>query len=145
MGSTYRAPRLVFSRGRTVRPQDDQRAVSAMQALGQASRLAIFRLLVRHEPDGLPVGVIAERLEAPQNTISAHLAVLSRAQLVLSTRRSRSVFYRVDMEGVRWLVSYLLTGCCGGDAAKCEVVENLLQQVCCPSAASSPRRTKAKA
>jgi hypothetical protein len=79
MSDVSRAPRLVFSRSGSVRQQADQRAVSAMQALGQASRLAIFRLLLRYEPKGLAVGTIAERLKFPQNTVSAHLSILGRA------------------------------------------------------------------
>lgn len=142
--TTYRAPRLVFSRGRRIRRPDDQHAVAAMQALGQDSRLAIFRLLLQAEPDGLAVGAIAERLEAPQSTVSAHLSVLSRAQLVLSTRRSRSVCYRADLEGIQWLVTYLLADCCGGDPAKCEAIGTLLREVCCPLAARSVRRARAK-
>lgn len=106
MSSTYQSPRLVFSRGRLVRRPDDQRAVAAMQALGQDSRLAIFRLLLGAEPEGLAVGIIAERLKAPQNTIFAHLSVLSRAQLVLSARRSRSVRYQADLEGIQWPERY---------------------------------------
>lgn len=132
MSDVFRAPRLVFSRSGPVRQQADQRAVSAMQALGQSSRLAIFRLLLRYEPKGLAVGMIAEHLEFPQNTVSAHLFILARALLVKSTRISRSVCYRVDLAGVHWLVSYLLADCCGGDPAKCASVESLLQAVCCP-------------
>lgn len=145
MSSTYRAPRLVFSRGRLVRRPDDQRAVAAMQALGQDSRLAIFRLLLRAEPEGLAVGLIAERLKAPQNTISAHLSVLSRAQLVVSTRLSRSVCYRADLQGIQWLVGYLLADCCGGDSTKCETIETLLQEVYCPPAGRAQRRARARA
>ena len=49
-----------------------------------------FRLLVRHEPDGLPAGEIARQLDVPQNTLSAHLAILARTGLVRAERQSRS-------------------------------------------------------
>jgi DNA-binding transcriptional ArsR family regulator len=134
-----RAPRLVFSRSGADRQHADQRAVAALGALGQSSRLAIFRLLIRHEPKGLAVGAIAERVGAPQNTVSAHLAILARAELVRSTRQSRSVHYRVDLAGVHWMISYLLADCCGGDPAKCASIETLLHDICCLSKVATRR------
>jgi DNA-binding transcriptional ArsR family regulator len=50
-----------------------------------------FRLLVSHEPHGLAAGEIARRAAVPHNTMSAHLAVLSRAGLVRPERRGRSI------------------------------------------------------
>jgi hypothetical protein len=47
---------------------DTESALAALNALSQSTRLEIFRLLVRHEPDGLPAGDVARRLELPQNT-----------------------------------------------------------------------------
>lgn len=87
-----------------------------MAALSQATRLETFRLLVRHEPDGLPAGEIAKAIGVPQNTMSAHLAVLTRAGLALSERQSRSVIYRADLNGLRALMMYLVEDCCGGRA-----------------------------
>lgn len=122
-------PRLVYSRSRVTHRHADLRAVNTMQALGENSRLAIFRLLMRAEPDGLAVGIIAERLRSPQNTISAHLAVLSRAQLVSNVRQSRTVVYRVNLGGLYWLVAHILADCCHGDSVKCETVEALLREL----------------
>jgi ArsR family transcriptional regulator len=64
-------------------------ATAALAALAQATRLETFRLLVRHEPDGLPAGEVARQLDIPQNTMSAHLAILTRAGLAGSERHSR--------------------------------------------------------
>ena len=100
-----------------------------MQALGQSTRLSIFRLLVQHEPVGLPVGGIALRLESPQNTTSVHLATLARAQLVRSTRYGRSVHYRADLDGLRWLIAALLADCCQDDPALDASLASLLQRV----------------
>jgi ArsR family transcriptional regulator, arsenate/arsenite/antimonite-responsive transcriptional repressor len=66
-------------------------AIEALSALAQPTRLDAFRLLVRHEPDGLPAGDVAERLRTPQNTMSAHLAILSRSGLIRGERRGRSI------------------------------------------------------
>src|SRR3546814_1717663 len=61
---------------------ETESAITALSALAQATRLETFRLLVRHEPEGLAAGDIARSLDVPQNTMSAHLAILARAGLV---------------------------------------------------------------
>ena len=91
-------------------------AILALAALAQPTRLDAFRLLVRHEPDGLAAGDISDRLAVPANTMSAHLGVLSRAGLITSERRSRSIIYRADLDRVRDLVLFLLKDCCDGRA-----------------------------
>jgi ArsR family transcriptional regulator, arsenate/arsenite/antimonite-responsive transcriptional repressor len=63
---------------------DNSSAITALGALAQSTRLETFRLLVRHEPDGIPAGELARLVDVPQNTMSAHLATLSRAGLVKS-------------------------------------------------------------
>lgn len=99
---------------------ETESALFALAALSQSTRLETFRLLVRHEPDGVAAGEIAAQLAVPANTMSAHLGVLSRAGLVASERRSRSVIYRADLDRLRDLVLFLLNDCCGGRAALCE-------------------------
>jgi ArsR family transcriptional regulator len=98
------------------------RALAALAALGQQTRLAIFRFLVSHEPCGMPVGEIALAMQCPQNTTSGHLAILARAQLVTNQRQGRSVVYRADLNGMRWLLEYLLADCCNGDPSLCITV-----------------------
>ena len=61
-------------------------ALAALAALGQPSRLAIVRLLMRSEPEGMPAGSIAEAIGCPQNTLSSHLSILARSGLVRGTR-----------------------------------------------------------
>lgn len=94
-------------------------AISALGALAQSTRLDVFRLLVRNEPEGLAAGEVARRLDVPQNTMSAHLAILARAGLVQSERQSRSIIYRADLDGLRTLVLFLLNDCCAGSAELC--------------------------
>jgi ArsR family transcriptional regulator, arsenate/arsenite/antimonite-responsive transcriptional repressor len=65
-------------------------ALNAFGALSQETRLKIFRLLVRHAPDGLPVGEIARRLHLPGPTLSFHLNVLAAANLVRPQKNGRS-------------------------------------------------------
>lgn len=98
---------------------DNSEAISALAALAQSTRLDVFRLLVRHEPDGLPVGELARVIEVPQNTMSAHLATLSRAGLVTGERQSRSIIYRANLDALRELTVFLVKDCCGGNADLC--------------------------
>ncbi len=97
----------------------DAHAQAALAALGQQTRLRIFRLLTRNEPSGITVGAIAQAIQCPQNTTSSHLAILARAQLAISVRQGRSVLYRADFAGMRRLIEYLLDDCCNGDASLC--------------------------
>ncbi len=94
-------------------------ALEAFMALSQTTRLDVFRLLVRNEPDGLPAGEIARRLEVPHNTMSVHLRVLNHAGLVASERRSRSIVYRAALGRLRELVVFLVKDCCNGDPSLC--------------------------
>lgn len=101
---------------------ETEAALFALAALSQATRLETFRLLVRHEPDGLPAGEIAGQLVVPANTMSAHLGVMSRAGLVVAERRGRSIVYRADLDRLRRLVLFLLADCCGDNADHCETL-----------------------
>ncbi len=106
-------------------------AVEALGALAQESRLKVFRLLVRAGPRGLPAGDIARTLAIPHNTMSAHLAVLSRAKLIAARREGRSVIYAVDCEGTRGLLFYLLEDCCRGEPESCaRMLETTLADCC---------------
>jgi len=99
---------------------DTESAISALAALAQGTRLDAFRLLVRHEPEGLPAGEVAKALNVPQNTMSAHLAALTRAGLLRFERRSRLIIYRADLEQLKELTLFLVKDCCGGRAELCE-------------------------
>jgi ArsR family transcriptional regulator len=107
------------------------RAVEALSALAQESRLKVFRLLVTHGPDGMAAGEIARALKAPANTMSAHLAILSRAGLVSGRREGRSIIYAVDIEGTRKLLAYLVEDCCGGKPGVCRpLIASALAECC---------------
>lgn len=73
-----------------------------------------------------PAGELASRLSVPQNTLSAHLSVLSRAGLVAGERRSRFIIYRADIARLQEMMLFLLKDCCGGKADICApLVANL--------------------
>jgi ArsR family transcriptional regulator, arsenate/arsenite/antimonite-responsive transcriptional repressor len=110
---------------------ENEQAVLALSALAQPTRLQAFRLLVQHEPEGIAAGDLARLLEVPQNTLSAHLSVLSRAGLVISERQSRSILYRANLSAFQAVALFLLQDCCGGRPDICApVIESL--QPCCP-------------
>jgi DNA-binding transcriptional ArsR family regulator len=94
-------------------------ALDVFSALSQSTRLEAFRLLVEREPLGLPAGDIARLLGVPQNTMSSHLATLTRAGLVSPERRGRSIVYRAELGRVREIASFLVNDCCGGRPELC--------------------------
>jgi ArsR family transcriptional regulator, arsenate/arsenite/antimonite-responsive transcriptional repressor len=98
---------------------DEPHALAALAALGQPTRLAIFRLLVRNEPSGLSAGALADAVGCPHNTLSTHVAILARAGLVHGTREGRSITYRADPAGTRALIAFLVTDCCEGRPELC--------------------------
>ena len=108
-----------------------KRAVEALAALGQESRLHVFRLLIKRGPGGMAAGEIAKRLHIPTNTMSAHLAVLARAGLVTSRKQGRSVIYAVDLEGTRTLLAFLVEDCCQGKPAVCRPLIASALADCC--------------
>jgi ArsR family transcriptional regulator len=117
---------------------ENDRAILVLAALAQPTRLQAFRILVKHEPDGLAAGDLARQLEVPQNTLSSHLNILARADLVTATRHSRSIVYRAKLADFQKVVLFLLQDCCGG---RPEVCAPLLESLtpCCP-----PKKSKEK-
>jgi ArsR family transcriptional regulator len=110
---------------------ESEDAILALAALAQSTRLEVFRLLVKHEPEGLAAGDVAKALAVPQNTMSSHLSILSRAKLVSAQRHSRSIVYRADLTRFQAVVLFMLRDCCDGRPEICApLIENLTP--CCP-------------
>jgi ArsR family transcriptional regulator, arsenate/arsenite/antimonite-responsive transcriptional repressor len=101
---------------------DKSNALAALSALGQDTRLDVFRLLVRAGGEGVPAGEIATRLGIVQNTMSAHLKVLDNAGLVRAERDGRTIRYVADMTGFRDLLAFLMEDCCNGAPELCQPV-----------------------
>jgi DNA-binding transcriptional ArsR family regulator len=87
-------------------------ALVALSALAQEDRLAAFRLLVEHAPEGLPAGTIAQRLGVPPPTLSFHLKELCHAGLIAACPQGRFIWYRAELEAMNRLVRYLTEHCC---------------------------------
>jgi ArsR family transcriptional regulator len=111
---------------------ETENVVLALAALAQPTRLDVFRLLVKHEPEGLAAGDIARSLAIPQNTMSSHLSVLSRAGLVSAQRFGRSIVYRADLGCLRNVLLFMLRDCCEGRPEICAPLIEDLTPCCQP-------------
>lgn len=96
-----------------------QAVLSALSALAQESRLAVFRLLVEKGPGGMAAGDIAEALDVTPATLSFHLRTLTHAGLLRPQRDGRSIRYAADFDAMNSLVGYLTDNCCGGNPSVC--------------------------
>jgi DNA-binding transcriptional ArsR family regulator len=92
-------------------------AITALTALGHATRLAAFRLLVEAGPAGRMAGDIGESLGVPGATLSFHLKELLHAGLVESESQGRHVCYRANFQAMNGLVKYLTHNCCAGSSS----------------------------
>jgi DNA-binding transcriptional ArsR family regulator len=105
---------------------DKKHALEAFAALGQETRLDVFRLLIKAGLEGMLAGEIGEALGVRQNTMSANLTILAHAGLIRNVREGRSIRYFADMDGVKGLLAFLLEDCCGGRKDLCRpVIEKL--------------------
>ncbi|MGV1682380.1 ArsR/SmtB family transcription factor [Sphingopyxis sp. NJF-3] len=104
-------------------------ALPALAALAHPTRLEAFRLLVRHEPDGLSTGELVDASGLTQSTFSTHLAVLAKAGLVKSEKQGRQQIQRADIDTLRELMLFLAKDCCQGRPELCEPL--LAELTCC--------------
>jgi len=115
-----------------------KQVVAALAALGQETRLEVFRLLVQRGPDGLPAGAIAQALDLPPSSLTFHLQQLTHAGLITQRRLSRQMIYAADFAAMNTIMFYLTENCCGGNAALCA-------PQCKPEKAPASARKKGKA
>lgn len=97
-----------------------ENATRALAALGQSTRLSVFRLLVEAGPEGRLAGEIGEALSLPGATLSFHLKELSAAGLIQGESRGRCICYRADFDAMSGLIEFLTRNCCGGDPQRCQ-------------------------
>jgi ArsR family transcriptional regulator len=112
---------------------DQNHAIAALSALAQETRLELFRLLVTCGPEGLPAGVIAERLGVLPSSLSFHLQQLVHAGLITQRRLSRRLIYSAEYGNMNALLAYLTENCCGRDTVCAPVCD---PTVGCGSAAA---------
>jgi len=107
-------------------------AVTALAALAQDSRLAIFRTLVQAGPAGLAAGRIGELTGIAPSSLSFHLKELAHAGLVAARPAGRFVIYTANFATMNALLGYLTENCCGG---------NPCAPVCTPACVSEKEST----
>lgn len=103
---------------------ENKTAVNAFVALGQESRLNVFRLIVQKGDVGLTPKAIIEVLGIPNATLSFHLKELLQANLILVERQSRNLIYRPNPNIIHELTAFLMENCCGGKSCQPEVIVN---------------------
>lgn len=113
---------------------DENNAVTALAAIAQNTRLAIFRLLVQAGADGVAAGQIAEQLAIPNATLSFHLKELNRAGLISSRQETRYVYYSANYAAMNDLLAYLTQNCCGSTEA--------VSAACCSPVPTAQSRKK---
>jgi ArsR family transcriptional regulator len=113
---------------------ESKQVVGALSALAQESRLGIFRLLVERGPEGFTPTELSEHLSVPAPTLSFHLKELQHADLVVSRRQGRNLFYSANFAVMNDLIAYLTENCC-----------SLADKDCGPSCAPPKRKTSSKA
>ena len=111
--------------------------LAALSALAHEHRLAVYRLLVEHGPDGLTPGSLSERLKLPAPTLSFHLKELLAAGLVLTRQEGRYLWYRADFDAMTQLLGYMTENCCRSSAA-CDAA-------CAPAVTATPTVRKRSA
>lgn len=109
---------------------DIQKTIEQLSALAQETRFAVFQILMRAGQNGMPAGAIASALDVAPNTLSNHLAILTRAELAGVTRQGRSLIYTARIDGVKNLLSALVEDCCNGHPEMCVTVTGLTDKAC---------------
>ena len=119
----------------TYKAMKSTEAIAALSALAHEHRLTIFRLLIEQGPEGLPAGVIAEKVGLQPSSLTFHLQHLTRAGLLMAKRVSRQIFYAADFAAMNSLVGYLTENCCSVPGASCSTE-------CHPAAMESKHTTR---
>ena len=95
-------------------PLNEQAAADALAALGNRTRLRLFRLLVKAGHDGLNIGEIQARLAVPASTLAHHIAALTQTGLIEQERLGRETRCRAGYGQMQALLDYLSDECCAG-------------------------------
>lgn len=92
-----------------------EKAASQLEALGNTSRLRIYRVLVRSGRKGIPVGQLQERVGIPASTLSHHLKRLVDTGLASQERQATTLICRADYPSMQALIGFLADECCADE------------------------------
>lgn len=102
-----------------------ERAAAQLEALGNPTRLKIYRVLVRAGQKGLPVGRIQEKLSIPGSTLSHHCKRLIETGLVTQERQATTLICRAHYPAMDSLIGYLADECCADSGCAAEARETV--------------------
>lgn len=94
---------------------DTKATISALAALAQDSRLAVFRLLMQVGPEGMAATKIGDKLGISPSSMSFHLKELALTNLIHARHEGRFVIYSANFNAMNELISFLTENCCGGN------------------------------
>lgn len=89
-------------------------AALCMAELGNAARLAAYRILLAAGLEGLPVSEVRAQLGIPDSTLTHHLQRLRQAGLITQSREGRVIRCRVDFQRMDALMRFMAEECCRG-------------------------------
>jgi ArsR family transcriptional regulator len=92
-------------------------AAKQLEALGNPTRLQIYRMLVRAGEPGLPVGRLQQKIGIAASTLSHHLHRLILTGLVTQERQSTTLICRANYPAMDALLGFLADECCADAAA----------------------------
>jgi DNA-binding transcriptional ArsR family regulator len=98
-----------------------EKAAKQLEALGNPTRLQVYRALVRAGDDGLAVGHLQEKLDVAASTLSHHLHRLILTGLVSQERQVTTLICRANYPAMNSLVEFLVAECCVD--AKCAAMQ----------------------
>jgi ArsR family transcriptional regulator, arsenate/arsenite/antimonite-responsive transcriptional repressor len=87
-------------------------AAARLEALGNPTRLQIYRALVRAGEAGMPVGKLQTKLDLAASTLSHHLKSLLAVDLISQERQGTTLICRTNYDVMRTLVDFLVAECC---------------------------------
>jgi DNA-binding transcriptional ArsR family regulator len=87
-------------------------AAARLEALGNPTRLRIYRALVRAGEAGMPVGKLQSKLDIAPSTLSHHLKSLLAVGLIMQERQATTLICRTNYQLMRGLVDFLAAECC---------------------------------
>ena len=93
---------------------DHDTAAKRLGELGNVTRLAIFRYLVKAGPEGVSVGQIQRTLGIPASTLSHHIGRLVAVGLLRQIRESRILYCVPQYDALTEIIEYLQSECCVG-------------------------------
>jgi ArsR family transcriptional regulator len=92
----------------------EQKAADALAALGNRTRLRIFKVLIRAGKEGANIGTVQRLLGVPATTLAHHLGTLADAELIDQERRGREVICTANFKAVNEVLAYVKAECCAG-------------------------------